>query len=95
MPEYDANININTNIINDNIQSAYNLISSPYTSATNPYANLSRQELIDIIHDLSLECDMRAAHEEALEQQIYHLGGIPTQYSVLDPSPLNWMEVVD
>lgn len=47
----------------------------------------SADDLIEIIEQLSLECDSRHAHEDALASQVISLGGVPVEHTWLDPAP--------
>lgn len=49
-------------------------------------ASKSREELVEEIFRLRMECDVRLAREEALEAQIRNLGQDPVKHTFLDPA---------
>lgn len=46
----------------------------------------SREELVEEIFRLRMECDVRLAREEALEEQLQSLGQDPVEHTFLDPA---------
>lgn len=49
-------------------------------------ASKSREELVEEIFRLRMECDVRLAHEEALEEQLRNLEQDPVKHTFLDPA---------
>lgn len=45
----------------------------------------TRKELVEMIEQLSMECDERHAREDALEEQVRSLGAIPVKHTFLNP----------
>lgn len=46
----------------------------------------SREELVEEIFRLRMECDVRLAREEALEEQLQSLGQDPVKHTFLNPA---------
>ena len=43
--------------------------------------DMTKEQLVSTVYELMMECDERHAHEDALEEQILKLGGVPVSFA--------------